>query len=169
MAFVIVKFPNKWYDTDYSEISKKYNVIIEKRNDRMFFFVNIDTDTNVLFDAIDEVIKYNKQIEEKATLFKKKTEELKNLFIKEPLELLETLTFTFETKKKVKNKKKIEKNVELNEEETSVPEEKNEVVEEINNNVVEVIDEVANKTELQATPRRVKKSDMLQFAENELC
>jgi hypothetical protein len=57
---------------------------------------------------IEEIIKFNEQIEKKTQLFKEKTEELKALFSTEPYEKLQTLFFSFGNNKK-NNKSKAKK------------------------------------------------------------
>lgn len=105
MVIVTMKFPEKWLSFDYKGVMSKYGVVIEKQNGQLYFFNDLNADPDVLFDAIDEVVKFNAQIEAKTKLLVAKTKELKDLFMKEDISVLETLSFTFDGKKKGKKKK----------------------------------------------------------------
>lgn len=108
MAFVVMNFPSKWHSMDYSEICKGFGVVVQKKEDCLYFFIDIKSNIEQLFDSVDEVIKINEQIEKKSNLFKLKTQELKELFTTESLERLNTLVFSFVEPKKTRSKKKKE-------------------------------------------------------------
>lgn len=62
--------------------------------------VNIDTILEMIYD----VINYNKELEEKVSLFKIKLEELKKIFNNERLSVLKTLEFKLKKKKERQTK-----------------------------------------------------------------
>jgi hypothetical protein len=62
-----------------------------------YFFTSLTNGADCVFDAIDDIIKFNQSIEEKTRLLKTKAQELKELFETEDIEKLRTLTFTFVT------------------------------------------------------------------------
>jgi hypothetical protein len=101
-----IEFPLTW------KILKKYvnekNVIENEspNNDtRHFSFVCEFTEQSVddIIGSITNIIKYNKDREEKERLFNTKVDELKHIFEKQGLDNLQNLTFLFEA-----NNKKIE-------------------------------------------------------------
>lgn len=106
---VFMTFPTKWLDNDYTELSKKNNVVIQQKDGDLLFFNDMNVGLDPIFDVIDYIIEFNNQLEMKSTLFKSKIEELKNIFATESLDKLETLTFTFSKIKKNKNKKSVNK------------------------------------------------------------
>lgn len=111
---IYMNFPKKWLENNYIELCKQFNVVVQKNGDFLVFINEMDLGTDPIFDAIDEVIHFNEQLELKSSLFKIKIEELKDLFATESFEKLENLTFTFVKNKKLKNKKRIEEGLSLN-------------------------------------------------------
>ena len=65
-----------------------------KRTNTYYYSAPITTDIAHIFEAIDETITYNKEMEEKVQLFKERVEELQELFAKLPLSMVRKLTFT---------------------------------------------------------------------------
>jgi hypothetical protein len=64
------------------------------------FGVEFNEDTvNTIVDSIKNVIKYNREIEEKELLFGLKVQELKNIFEKQNLITLQDLKFDLESNK----------------------------------------------------------------------
>ena len=59
-----------------------------------------------MFKTVDTTIDYNMDLQKKLLLFKKKTEELQEIFANETLEVLETIEFKYGLKKKEQQKKK---------------------------------------------------------------
>lgn len=108
---VFMTFPTKWLDNDYTELSKKNNVVIQQKDGDLLFFNDMNVGLDPIFDVIDYIIEFNNQLEMKSTLFKSKIEELKNIFATESLDKLETLRFTFGKVKK--NKKGVTKDLPL--------------------------------------------------------
>lgn len=106
LAYVIMSFPKKWMEYDYKSIGNKNGVVIENRDGKTLFFTDANEDLGKLFDTIDEIILFNEQEELKTELLKKKAQELSAIFATEPIEKLETLTFTFAKKKATKTTKK---------------------------------------------------------------
>lgn len=74
---------------------------------RFFSFVcemNEDNFTNI-YNSVKNIIKYNKDREEKDRLFQEKINELKTYFEKQSLDDLKKLTFDFETKNTISKSK----------------------------------------------------------------
>lgn len=111
----------------YYHISLKYNddwnivkpnnelIYVEERKGLHHYIASIGSvSIDDIFDAVNETIEFNKDLERKLELFVKKTKELQELFSNESYEYLESLEFKF-TKKKGKKKaaqKKEEETVE---------------------------------------------------------
>lgn len=69
---------------------------IEKRNGICHYIGHREeVKINEIFDAINETIEYNIDLEKKLALFKEKTEELQDIFAKEDYEILKTIKFIF--------------------------------------------------------------------------
>lgn len=106
---LIIKLPKKWSDFDYREMCYSQNITVEKsQNNELVFTNDMNDGCDKLFDMVEEIIKFNEQIEKKTQLFKEKTEELKALFSTESYEKLQTLFFSFGNNKK-NNKSKTKK------------------------------------------------------------
>lgn len=97
-----MSFPKDW------KLPKKYvpqdNVIENKSTDpaiRLISFgVEFSEDSvNTIVDSIKNVIKYNREIEEKERLFSLKVQELKTIFEKQNLIALQDLKFDLESNK----------------------------------------------------------------------
>lgn len=71
-----------------------------------YYEIPVGEDIEEIFKCIDEVIKFNKEHEEKVVLFKEKVDELKKIFTTESLTTLKTLEFKL---KKRKEKQKTDK------------------------------------------------------------
>jgi hypothetical protein len=93
---VDVKFPNTW------KLPKKYvdekTIIEQKSNEPEFRFFSFATlfekePIDVLFSNLKNIIKYNKEREEKERLFEDKVKELKYFFEKSNLNDLKALEF----------------------------------------------------------------------------
>ena len=113
---LIIKLPKKWLDFDYREMCYSQNITVEKsQNNELVFTNDMNDGCDKLFDMIEEIIKFNEQIEKKTQLFKEKTEELKTLFSTEPYEKLQTLFFSFENIKKNNKSKTKKKELVVNE------------------------------------------------------
>jgi hypothetical protein len=96
-----VEFPTNW------KLPKKYvdeKMVVEQKTDkpnmRCFSFATEFAEDKlvVLFNNLKNIIKYNKEREEKEQLFKIKIEELKTLFDKSKLDELKNLEFSLMNK-----------------------------------------------------------------------
>jgi len=98
-------FDDNW---DIMESSNE-KIYIEKRNG-VCHYIGSTNDVSIddIFNEIDLTINYNIDLQKKLALFKQKTEELQDIFSKEPLDVLETITFTY-GKEEQKAKKKPKK------------------------------------------------------------
>lgn len=79
----------------------------DESSDSVYYYVaSVTTNIEKLFHAIDETIEYNRELEKKVELFKKKMNELQEIFAQEPLETLNTLEFKIKKKKEKQKKEK---------------------------------------------------------------
>lgn len=97
---VLVKFPASWQISNQKEILNKYKVQIGDGGNGIFFGTERENGAEVVFDAIEFVIDFNKTLQEKQTLLKEKSEELVKLFTEEPLDRLKNLRFVIDTEEK---------------------------------------------------------------------
>ena len=106
-TFILVKFPEKWKVFDETFLNENFNVYTGSKDgmDGIFFLTETANGVDCLFDAVNHVIAENKAFEEKAALLQEKANELRDLFINEPLEKLRTLEFTFNVKKPARKPK----------------------------------------------------------------
>lgn len=82
---------------------------IEKRKGICHYIGSTDSiKIDDIFNAIQETIDYNLDMQKKLLLFKQKTEELQDIFARESIEVLETIEFRYgiQDKKEEKTKKK---------------------------------------------------------------
>lgn len=98
-VIISVIYPNKWTVLQSEDTS----IQMTKDGDRDYYYVSLDTDIEKIFSLIDETIRYNKEVEAKALLFKEKISELKKVFLEEELETLKTLEFKVKKKRCPKN------------------------------------------------------------------
>ena len=83
------------------------SIYVEKRNGVYHYIAPADSVTIAeMFKTVDATIDYNMDLQRKLLLFKKKTEELQEIFANESLEVLETIEFKYGLKKKEQQKKK---------------------------------------------------------------
>jgi len=104
--YAVAKFPENWTIPDRGALKSTYKVEIAPMNNGICFATETKNGPECVFDALDYVIKFNKCVEERVELLRAKVAELKDLFAKEDLEKLKTLTFIFEEPKKRKYSKK---------------------------------------------------------------
>lgn len=100
---ISIVFDEKW------EILEPDNesIYVEKRNGVYHYIAPADSVTIAeMFKTVDATIDYNMDLQRKLLLFKKKTEELQEIFANESLEVLETIEFKYGLKKKEQQKKK---------------------------------------------------------------
>jgi len=90
--YILVKFPSKWVvPTDASDSVKIMKG--DNAKDTYYFFTDFNNGYEPLFDTVDEIIRQNREIEEKYKLFNSKLSELKLLFENEDLSVLENMKF----------------------------------------------------------------------------
>lgn len=116
IIYILVNFPSNWI---IEGVVANEDVTIAPTNDGFYFYGNLEIGTDAIFDAIETVIAYNKEIEKKKLLLAEKIKELEALFIAEPVERLEKLTFIFDKKPK-------KPRVEVKQDETAEPVKNNE-------------------------------------------
>ena len=96
--YVLVAFPKKWVvPSETSDIVKIMKA--ETNPDSYYFYTDFSNGYGVLFNTIDEIIRQNKEIEEKFKLFNAKLGELKTLFENEDLSVLENMKFNITVSK----------------------------------------------------------------------
>lgn len=148
---IFITYKEDWAVIQPSDEDIKF--MKDDKNPNTYYYVTKIGDMSKfqgIFDTIDETIMYNKEIEDKNTLFKQKTEELFQLFLDKPISELRTLEFTFPRQKKTSKKQKTTKKKEENikqEEEIKVDEKKEEPdeLEEIDNKIMIAIEKVNNQ------------------------
>lgn len=106
---IVVEFPNNWLMPDEKVLKETYNIELVINDGFFYFMTEIENGEDCLFSAIEDIIQSNRDLEAKLELLDKKVAELREIFAEEPLEKLQTLTFTFDKKvKPIKKKTKIE-------------------------------------------------------------
>lgn len=108
---------NITYDDNWNVIPPENEKIeFAQKNGISYYMAMInDVSFEEVFNSIQETIDYNIDLQKKVNLFKAKVDELQELFAKEDLETLRTITFEYTPKKKEKRKyvKKKEKEKEI--------------------------------------------------------
>ena len=96
------------FDEDWNILEPdNESIYVEKRNGVYHYIAPADNVTIAeMFKTVDTTIDYNMDLQKKLLLFKKKTEELQEIFANETLEVLETIEFKYGLKKKEQPKKK---------------------------------------------------------------
>lgn len=95
VAFALIEFPGKWVITP--EVIDDARVGIKKKDKGYYFIVDINAyEMSILFDAVDRVIEYNKEMAERIELYNAKVAELKAMFSNEPIENLRNFKFSKE-------------------------------------------------------------------------
>ena len=129
---ISIVFDEKW------EILEPDNesIYVEKRNGVYHYIAPADSVTIAeMFKTVDATIDYNMDLQRKLLLFKKKTEELQEIFANESLEVLETIEFKYGLKEKEQPKKKRGRKTKKDEEESkNLTEELKEKEEEVTEN-----------------------------------
>lgn len=103
IIYVIVNFPDRWVIDE--TVANKFDVSIAESDDtpnQYFFCAKMEQGFDTVFDAIDYNIEKMLSAQERTDLFKKKTQELRDMFenLDIPIETLRTLEFTFKKKQK---------------------------------------------------------------------
>ena len=100
---ISIVFDEKWEVLEPDNES----IYVEKRNGVYHYIAPSDSVTIAeMFKTVDTTIDYNMDLQKKLLLFRKKTEELQEIFANESLEVLETIEFKYGLKKKEQPKKK---------------------------------------------------------------
>lgn len=134
ISYIKVRFPNKWEIPNGEVLLENFNVkIATEANGEIYFFSELINGTDVVFDAVDFVVDFNKDLEAKTLLFSEKINELKELFSTRTLSELQHLeiiikspipfTIKDETTKdeKSKNKKGRRNNKKKEDENNEIP------------------------------------------------
>lgn len=155
-SYVLVRFPNKWDIPDRKSLKDSFKVEIGVKPEGVFFITEIENDPSCIFDAIDYVIDFNRNVEERMEIFSLKMKELKEIFATEELEKLKSLEFTFKPQKKTVGKKKGKTSTETTIETSQ--EVKEEITVEAATNDVEV------KAEQKNVPQEAEESSLMEMA-----
>ena len=112
IAYVVVSFPKAWQIPSGEVLSTEFKTSVAEDDNGTYFFTQYINGIELVFDAVDFVIEFNRDLEAKTNLFKEKMDELKNIFMSESLETLKTLKIEFKqaTKKNTKKKNTSKKN-----------------------------------------------------------
>ncbi len=122
--------------------SDNESIYIEERNGMYHYIASVDSVTIAdMFKIVDMTIDYNIDLQKKMLLFKKKTEELQNIFANETLEVLETIEFKYglnqQERPKMKRGRKPKKQMEESKKLTEDLKETEEVIENKENEIQE--------------------------------
>ena len=103
IIYVIVNFPDRWVIDE--TVANKFDVSIAESDDtpnQYFFCAKMEQGFDTVFDAIDYNVEKMLSAQERTDWFKKKTQELRDMFenLDIPIETLRTLEFTFKKKQK---------------------------------------------------------------------
>jgi hypothetical protein len=106
--FVIsLKYPDNWAVIEPTD--KNIQFMRDEETAGVYYYVvsvdGGDEKLNGVFDAIDETIMYNMELQEKVELLNQKITELRDLFVEYPISKLRNLEFTFKRQKKKVAKK----------------------------------------------------------------
>ena len=97
---------NITYDSNWNVIPPENDKIEFAQKNGVSYYMALINEVpfNEVFSSIKETIDYNIDLQKKVKLFKTKVDELQEIFAKEDLETLKTITFEYSTKKKEKRK-----------------------------------------------------------------
>lgn len=95
-SYVLMHFPDNWVLPDAKMLKDVYLTEIAPRESGIFFLTEIENGTDKLFDCVEFVVKYNKNIEERKYLLSEKIKELTKLFASAELEQLKSLKFVMD-------------------------------------------------------------------------
>ena len=103
VIYVIVNFPDRWVIDE--NVASKFDVSIAENDEvlnQYFFCAKMEQGFDTVFDAIDYNIEKMLSAQERTDLFKKKTQELRDIFenLDIPIETLRTLEFTYKKKQR---------------------------------------------------------------------
>lgn len=151
IAYIVVKFPNTWRIPQSEFLRDEYKVSVGKvERGGNVYATEMVNGMDIVFDAIEYSISFNVEAEERATILKEKMKELSEIFAKEDVNKLRTLTFTFG--KKTRNNKKTEEK-EASQTTETVPVEEN------------IVEETAAPVEVK-TVKENDDNDLMSFAKD---
>ena len=104
-AYAIMQFPHTWTMPDIQALKANYKTEIVCRDAAVYFVISMEENVDQLFDCIDYVITFNKNVEERKGMLQEKMKELSEIFATEPIERLARLQFTFGDEDVVPTKK----------------------------------------------------------------
>lgn len=128
---VTINFNPKWNVVKPSD--ETVNCVSQTESGAYVYFTEVNNGIDTVFDAIDDTINYNEDVEKKITLLRQKISELQELFANETYENLQRLTFVIQDGAKKRGRKPKQQ----------------EVVEEVKE---EVKDDITNCDNIQETP-----------------
>lgn len=89
---ISITFDKQWAILE----TQNANIHIEMRNGVTHYIASSDnTSIEDMFKAVSDTITYNTDLQKKLTLFKEKSDELREIFSKETLDVLKTITFQY--------------------------------------------------------------------------
>lgn len=89
---ISITFDKQWAILE----TQNANIHIEMRNGVTHYIASSDnTSIEDLFKAVGDTITYNTDLQKKLALFKEKSDELREIFSKETLDVLKTITFQY--------------------------------------------------------------------------
>lgn len=89
---ISITFDKQWAILE----TQNTNIHIEMRNGVTHYIASSDnTSIEDLFKAVGDTITYNTDLQKKLALFKEKSDELREIFSKETLDVLKTITFQY--------------------------------------------------------------------------
>jgi len=103
--YLEVIFPDGWGISGL--IKEKFGVTVVKNDsgNGYYFWANMETGFDAIFDAVEFNIKANQEAQEKKDFLAKMTEELRKLVLEEDMSVLKTLEFKVKRKKTAPKKK----------------------------------------------------------------
>ena len=103
--YLEVIFPDGWGISGL--IKEKFGVTVVKNDsgNGYYFWTNMETGFDAIFDAVEFNIKANQEAQEKKDFLAKMTEELRKLVLEEDMSVLKTLEFKVKRKKTSPKKK----------------------------------------------------------------
>lgn len=108
--YVGIRYKKGWTIINPTDDVIKF--IPDKNKENTYYYTApVDDGKNLdkIFNEVNTVIDYNKELEEKIALFKIKMEELQKIFAEKPITELNTLSFTFGVEDKKTTTKKTKK------------------------------------------------------------
>lgn len=138
---VTINFNPKWNVVKPSD--ETVNCVSQTESGAYVYFTEVNNGIDTVFDAIDDTINYNEDVEKKITLLRQKISELQELFANETYENLQRLTFVIQDGAKKRGRKPKQQEV--------VEEVKEEVKDDITN--CDNIQEIPVETVEEETPK----------------